>query len=91
MIERCSLQEPRPEIDDQQLRVLIGLHLGAKSVLRKRATVVKELNETVYTLFLAPRVLFASQDKLPSILTKQTMEFLELPSMLEPRAWTLSN
>ena len=51
------------------------------SVLRIRATVVKELNGTVYTVFLAPRVLVATLNSL----IKQTLESLDLPSMLEPR------
>ena len=29
MVERRSLQEPTPELDDQQLRIPIGLRLGA--------------------------------------------------------------
>ena len=47
------------KLDDQQLRISIGLRLGATTVLRIRATVVKELNGTVYTVFRAPRVLVA--------------------------------
>ena len=53
--------------------------------LRIRATVVKELNGTVYTVFLAPRVLVASHVMLLSILSKQTLGSLDLPSMLESR------
>ena len=58
------------------------------SALRIRATVVKELNGTVYTVFLAPRVLvpspFSRHATLNSLI-KQTLESLDLPSMLEPR------
>ena len=45
-------------IDHQQLRISYGFRLGA--MLRIRVTVVKELNGTVYTVFLASRVLVAS-------------------------------
>ena len=56
-----------------------------KSALRIRATVVKELNGTVYTVSLAPRVLVASHVMLLSLLIKQTLGSLDLPSLLEPR------
>ena len=46
---------------------------------------VKELNGTVYTVFLAPRVLVASPVMLLSILIKQTLGSLDLLSILEPR------
>ena len=49
------------KLDDQQLRISIGLRLGFN-------TVVKELNGTVYTVFLAPRELVASHVMLLSIL-----------------------
>ena len=66
-----------------------GFHLvcvsGPTSVLGIRATVVKELNGTVYTVFFAPRVLVASHVMLISILSKQTLGSLDLPSVLEPR------
>ena len=50
-------------------------------MLRLRATVVKELNGTVYTVFVAPRVLVASH---VNSLLKQTLVCLNLASMLEP-------
>ena len=43
------------------------------------------MNGTVYTVFLAPRVLFASHVMLLSILIKQTLGSLDLPLLLEPR------
>ena len=55
------------------------------SALRIRATVVKELNGTVHTVFLAPRVLVASHVMLLSILSLNRRWDLDLPSMLEPR------
>ena len=55
------------KLDDQQLRISIGLRLEPTSVLRIRATVVKELNGTVYTVFVAPRVLVASHVIIRSI------------------------
>ena len=55
------------KLDDQQLRISIGLRLGANICIH--ATVVKELNGTVYTVFLAPRVLVASHVMLFSILS----------------------
>ena len=42
------------------------------------------LNGTVYTVFIAPRVLVASHVMLLSILSKQTLGSLDLPLMLEP-------
>ena len=55
-------------------------------MLRIRATVVKELNGMVYTVFLAPRVLVASHVMLTlNSLIKPTLRSLGLPSMLEPR------
>ena len=48
------------KLDDQQLRISFGLRLGANICVAIRATVVKELKGTVYTVFLAPRVLVAS-------------------------------
>ena len=45
------------KLDDQQLQASIDLRLGANICV---ATVVKELNETVYTVFLVPRVLVSS-------------------------------
>ena len=57
------------------------------SVSRIHVTVVNELNGTVYTVFLAPRVPVASHVMLPyhNSLIKQTLGSLDLPSMLEPR------
>ena len=54
-------------------------------MLRIRATVVKELNGTVYTVYLAPRMLgrFSRHATLNSLI-KQTLGSLDLPSMLEP-------
>ena len=54
------------------------------SALRIRATVVKELKGTVYTVFLAPRVLVASHVMPLNSLKKQTLGSLDLPSLLEP-------
>ena len=48
------------KLDDAQFRIPIDFISGPTYVLRVRATVVKELNGTVYTVFLAPRVLVAS-------------------------------
>ena len=61
--------------------------LELTSVLRIRATVVKELSGTVYTVFLAPTKsagCFSRHTTLNS-LKKQTLGSLDLPSMLEPR------
>ena len=57
------------KLDDQQLRISIGLCLGANICVADMFTVVKELNGTVYTVFLAPRVVVASQVMLQSILS----------------------
>ena len=57
------------KLDDQQLRISIGLRPELTLAFRIRATVVKELNGTVYTVSLAPRALVASHAMLLSILT----------------------
>ena len=57
------------KLDDQQLRISVGLRLGPISVLRIRASVVKELNGTIHTVFFAPRVLIASHVMLLSNLS----------------------
>ena len=57
------------KLDDLQLRIPIGSVSVPTSALRIRATVVKELNGTVYTVFLAPRVLVSSHVMLLSILS----------------------
>ena len=56
------------------------------SALGIPAIVVKELNGTVYTVFFAPRVMVASHVIYATLnsLIKQTLESLDLPSMLEP-------
>ena len=54
------------------------------SALRIRATVVKELNGTVYTVFRAPCVRFSRHATLNSLI-QQTLGSLDFPSMLEPR------
>ena len=55
-----------------------------------RATVVKELNETVYTVFLAPRVLAASHVMLLSISHKADVGFSRL-AFRARTAWTVPN
>ena len=52
--------------------------LEPTSLLRIRATAVKELNGTVYTFFLAPKVLVASHLLLLSILSIHFKEFLAI-------------
>ena len=56
------------KLDDQQLRISLVYVSEPTFALRIRATVVKELNGTVYTIFLAPRVLVASHVMLLSVL-----------------------
>ena len=64
------------KLDDQQLRISIGF-VEPICLLRIRATVVIESNGTVYTVFLAPRMLVATLNSL----IKQTLGSLNLPSM----------
>ena len=56
------------------------------SVLHIRATVVKEMNRTVYTVFLAPRVLVASHVMLPVIHKADVgiYQMLELRGLYRP-------
>ena len=71
------------KLDDQHIEFQLVCVSVPTSVLRIRATVVKELNGTVYTVFLAPRVLVASHVMVLSILIEQTLGSLDLPSVLE--------
>ena len=67
MAERHFLQESSLKVNDQQFRIKLVYVSEPTSVLRIRAIVVNELNGTVYTVFLAPRVLVASHVMLLSI------------------------
>ena len=57
------------KLDDQQFGFQSVCVSEPTSVLRIRATVVNELNGTVYTVILAPRALVASHVMLLSILS----------------------
>ena len=70
MAERRSLQENGPKLDDQQLRISIGLRLGANICVAHTCHCGKRVEQEFCTVFLAPRVLVASHVMLPSILSQ---------------------
>ena len=75
------------KLDDQQLRISIGLRLGANVcvVLRIRATVVKVERDGLHGLSCTKSTGRFSRHASLNSLIKQTLGSLDLPSMLEPR------
>ena len=86
MAERRSLQEPRPELDDQQLRIPIGLRLGANICVAHVCHCGKRFERDGLRGLSCTKCAgcFSSQATLISLL-KHTLASLDVPSKLELR------
>ena len=73
------------KLDDQQLRISIGLRLEANSVMRIRATEVKVEQDGLHGLSYTTSAGRFSRHATLISLIKQTLGHLALPSVLEPR------
>ena len=71
------------KLDDQHLRISIGLRLGANICVAHTCHCGKKLNGTVCKVFLSAGR-FSRHATLNSVM-KQTLGSLDLASMLEPR------
>ena len=77
----CGCKNLGLKLDDQQLRVSIGIRLCANICVAH----TYHCGKSVERVFLPPRVLVFSHHATLSSLVKQTLGCLDLHSMLEPR------
>ena len=86
MAQRRSLQESRPETDDQQLRISIGLRLGANICVKHTCHCGKRVErDGLHGLSCTKSAGRFSRHATLNYLIKHTLGSLDLPSMLEPR------
>ena len=86
MAQRRSLQESRPETDDQQLRISIGLRLGANICVAHTCHCGKRVErDGLHSLSCTKSADRFSRHATLNSLLKQTLGSLDLPSMFEPR------
>ena len=86
MAERCTLQEPRPELDVQQVRISIRLRLGASiGVVITCHSGKRVERDGLHGLSCTKSAGRFSRHANFNSLMKQTLRSLDLPSMLEPR------
>ena len=85
MAERCTLQEPRPELDVQQVRISIRLRLGASIGVVITCHCGKRVErDGLHGLCCAKSAGRFSRHAPLNSLIKQTLGSLDLPSTLEP-------